>query len=304
MQSGGNVFRRIEQQVGAAQQRLDHATQQAERVRAELAANRSQETRLLAELARVRLGELDGDRVRERLDHSDREALAMLAQRDQELARLTQAGQDGARQLVALNAELDAAVAAREAAHTAREERIAATMQRLAGDDDWAAQRGHVEFTAQKAARAAEKAQLAAEDRDGKRKPYERDKLFAYLWRRRYRFPQYRALPLFATLDAWVAGLCDYDRAHRDYAMLLEIPERLGAHATALADEARREHERLAAIERQALDADGEPALRQALEEGIASPETGPLDIQKIKREARKRVSSRHGEKGRSERAG
>lgn len=45
-------------------------------------------------------------------------------------------------------------------------------------------------------------------------------------------------------------------------------------------------------------------ALRQALEEGIASPETGPLDIQKIKREARKRVSSRHGEKGRSERAG
>jgi len=267
MQSGSSVLRRIEQQVALAQQRLDVATGEVERLRADQAANRSQETRLLAELARVRLGELDGDRVRERLDHSDREAMAMLAQRDQELARWTQAGQDGAKQLAALTAELDRAVAVHEAANLAREQRIAATMQRLAGDDDWAAQRGHVEFTAQKAARAAEKAQLAAADRDRKRLPFEGDKLFAYLWRRRYRYPQYRAMPLLATLDAWVAGLCGYDQAHRDYAMLLEIPERLGAHAAALADEAKAEHQRLAAIERQALDADGEPALRQELEQ-------------------------------------
>lgn len=266
MQSGSSVYRRIEQQVATAQQRLDHATRQVERLRSDQAANRSQETRLLAELARVRLGELDGDRVRERLDHSDREALEMLAERDRELARLQQVAHEGARQLAALGAEQDRAVAAREAANAAREACIAATMQRLAGDDDWAAQRGHVEFTAQKAARAAEKAQLAAEDRDRKRQPFERDKLFAYLWRRRYRFPEYRAMPLFATLDGWVAGLCDYDRAHRDYALLLEIPKRLASHAAALADEAKAELERLAALERQALDADGEPALRAALE--------------------------------------
>lgn len=267
MQSGNSVFGRIEQQVRLAQQQLDAATQQVERTRADLAANRSQEARLLAELARVRLGELEGNRVRSRLDHSDHEAIDLLGQRERERQRLAQAVQQGARQLAAAMADLESASAARDAAAAAHDERIAATMRRLAGDDEWSTQRGHVEFTAQKAARAAEKAQQAADDRDRKRIPYEADKLFAYLWRRGYRYPKYRAMPLIATLDAWVASLCGYDRAHRDYAMLLEIPERLGRHAEALANEARAELARLESLERGALDADGEPALRAALQQ-------------------------------------
>ena len=66
-------------------------------------------------------------------------------------------------------------------------------------------------------------------------------------------------------LDDWVAGLCKYRRYHRDYAMLLEIPKRLRAHADRLAADATRETEALAKIESDALAADGVPALEESL---------------------------------------
>lgn len=266
MQSGSSVYHRIERQTASAQDRLNGATQQVEQARAALQHNRSEEARALAELARVRLGELDGDRVKARLDRSDRDALALLAERTRERDRVGFAVADGAKALAAMVAEQDRLAAACDEAAKAHEQLVAATMQQLAEQDEWAAQRGHVEFTAAKAQNAADKAQQAAADRDQKRAPYDADKLFAYLWRRRYRFPDYRAIPLIRTLDGWVAGLCDYDRAHRDYGMLLEIPKRLSAHATALQAEADAERERLAAIERRALDDAGEPARRAALQ--------------------------------------
>ncbi|MCB9876579.1 MAG: hypothetical protein H6835_03165 [Planctomycetes bacterium] len=266
MQSGSSVYRDLERQTVAAQDRLNSATQQVEQARAALQHNRSEEARALAELARVRLGELGGDRVKARLDQSDRDALALLAERTRERDRVGFAVADGAAALAALRSEQDRLAAARDAAAKAHEELVAATMQQLAQQDEWAAQRGHVEFTAAKAQNAADKAQQAAADRDHKRAPYDADKLFAYLWRRRYRFPEYRAIPLIRTLDGWVAGLCDYDRAHRDYGMLLEIPKRLAAHAAALQAEAAAELARLTALERAALDAAGEPARREALQ--------------------------------------
>ena len=109
----------------------------------------------------------------------------------------------------------------------------------------------------------------AESDREDKRRPYENNRLFSYLWRRRYRFPEYRALPLFRTMDGWVAGLCRYEEAHRDYRMLLEIPDRLRAHADKLLQEAHAETEALAGLERAALAADGVPELAAALAEQL-----------------------------------
>jgi hypothetical protein len=139
-------------------------------------------------------------------------------------------------------------------------------MQRLGQNEAYAEQRSHVAACLEQAQNADEKAAQSEADRDRKRVPFERDKLFAYLWRRRYRFPEYRALPLIRALDDWVARLCDYDRAHRDYGLLLAIPERLRAHAAALAATAAAEAAEQAALETEALRQDGVPALDEALQ--------------------------------------
>jgi hypothetical protein len=81
---------------------------------------------------------------------------------------------------------------------------------------------------------AAEKAAQAAADRAEKRKPYEADPLFMYLWRRRFGTGDYKASGLVRSLDRKVAHLVGYEDARVNYAMLMELPERLREHAERL----------------------------------------------------------------------
>ena len=107
------------------------------------------------------------------------------------------------------------------------------------------------------AAAAAEKAAQADKDLAEKRKPYDADPIFSYLWKRGYGTSAYRAGFLARYFDAKLAKLVDYDKARPNYYMLTEIPVRLRDHAT-------RQHEAIAAaksdlvaLERKALEADG-----------------------------------------------
>ncbi|MBL8729628.1 MAG: hypothetical protein JNM25_14435 [Planctomycetes bacterium] len=293
MQNGPDVAREIARQLTAAEQDVLRLGQQLQGMRAELEQLRAEETRRIAELAKVRLGELDADRITSGLDAADREALARLEARDRERARLQTAIDAGARALAGLMQERTTRVQARDAAGRARDERIAATMQRLAEVEAWQVQREHVAFCTSQAQNADDKAKQAETDRDRKRKPYEADKLFRYLWRRRYRFPDYRALPLFRTLDGWVARLCGYDTAHRDYGMLLAIPERLRAHATGLAATAAAAAEQLTALETEAMRADGVPQLDDALQQAQRRLEDNEAQLAAAERDQESRFAQR-----------
>ena len=85
---------------------------------------------------------------------------------------------------------------------------------------------------------ADKKAAQAEADREEKRKPYEADPLFMYLWRRRFGTAEYRANRLARYLDRKVARLIGYDKARANYAMLNELPVRLREHAERLKAEA------------------------------------------------------------------
>ncbi|HEV2559996.1 MAG TPA: hypothetical protein VGU45_15355 [Microvirga sp.] len=85
-------------------------------------------------------------------------------------------------------------------------------------------------------ARAAhEKAAQAEADREEKRRPYEADPLFMYLWRRRYGTRDYAAGPFVRYFDRKVAHHIGYEAARVNYALLLALPDRLREHATRLA---------------------------------------------------------------------
>jgi hypothetical protein len=85
---------------------------------------------------------------------------------------------------------------------------------------------------------AEEKAARAEADRDEKRRPYESDPLFMYLWRRGFGTRDYEAGNLVRHFDRKVAHLIGYEAARVNYAMLLELPERLREHAERLKQEA------------------------------------------------------------------
>ena len=97
------------------------------------------------------------------------------------------------------------------------------TKARLAGDKAWVAARDKVETTEAMAAAAAEKAVQAEKDLAEKRKPYDADPIFTYLWQRGYGTSAYRAGFLARFFDAKLAqarrlrqGAAELLHAHRD----------------------------------------------------------------------------------------
>lgn len=83
-------------------------------------------------------------------------------------------------------------------------------------------------------AAAERKAAQAERDLEAKRRPYEADPLFMYLWNRGFGTPRYQAIPLVRYFDRKVARHIGFDDARRNYAMLVELPVRLREHAERL----------------------------------------------------------------------
>lgn len=111
--------------------------------------------------------------------------------------------------------------------------------------------------------KAEEKAAQAEADREEKRRPYEADPLFMYLWRRRMGTRDYKAGSLVRYLDLKVAHLIGFENARVNYAMLMELPDRLRAHAERMKQEGAGEQAPLSGDRQRELAQDLAAAERQ-----------------------------------------
>jgi len=264
--SGRQALSTIEEAVGQLrgdESRLDAALQTASDQAARLRAERMEAFR---DLARLKLDALTRDAVVGELDAAERRALDLLSQRRHALERLASDRQAAAAAVAAAEAERHARAEALEKALQALADKRAEVEAR-ARDAEWATQRSRIEAAASVAAEAEKKAVQAEADREEKRKPYESDPLFMYLWNRRFGTAEYRAGPFVRFFDRKVARLVGYDKARANYVMLNEIPRRLKEHAERVRAEIEPEQARLRAVERAELVKAGVETLeRQAAE--------------------------------------
>src|SRR5262249_34551438 len=133
----------------------------------------------------------------------------------------------------------------------------AQVQKQLADNEAWKAQHAKFESAANIAQAAEDKAKQAEADRDNKRKPYEADPLFMYLWKRGFGTASYAAGNFVRFVDRWVARLVGYDTARPNYAMLNEIPLRLRDNAALREKQLEGEHGALDKLERAALESAG-----------------------------------------------
>lgn len=256
---------------------LASATEDATRLRREQADG-------YRALARLKLDALARDEVVGRLDSAERAALEALEKRKATLA-----------EIVATRAQLveamDRAEKVRDAAATRLESAVdevealsERTRERLTRDSAWIEESKRVETAEAKAAAAAEKASRSEADRDEKRKPYDDDMIFSYLWKRGYGTSDYHAGPLVRFFDAKVAGLIDYQKARPNYHMLNEIPKRLREHADRLAQAAVAARESLEDLERKALEGDGIEALEAKVAEEAEADEKADAAVEELEK--------------------
>jgi chromosome segregation ATPase len=227
-------------------QALRSAVSETERLRSERSLS-------LRELARIKLDEMAAGRLVGSLDAGEQRARQILDDYRLRIAAV-------AEQCNALQKEVTQAEAARHAA-SAEVETVLDVV-----DHDRAEAEARVQATqawrdakeardrAEAIATEAEKKAAASEAELGaKKKPYDEDPLFAYLWRRRFATSQYVGGHFARMLDRMVAEFIAYDDALPNYAALIEIPQRLKEHATAQRQAVQAPQATLAEIERHAM---------------------------------------------------
>ncbi|MEQ1752956.1 MAG: hypothetical protein ABL973_02355 [Micropepsaceae bacterium] len=243
---------------------LSSAAGEAERLRKQLAES-------FKGLALVRLDVLMRNQVVGELDAAERRALELMrshkAKLDQILIRC------GGAQSVVVSAESDyrdktAAVQSAKTPIVALQQRVESEMR---SDATWAVQQAKVKEAVDTATAADAKATQAEADRDVKRKPYESDPLFLYLWKRKFGSADYHAGNFVRFLDRKVAVLVGYDAARPNYALLNEIPARLREHAQESQALAQQADVTLENIERDALVRAGIVPMEAVLTEAEAA---------------------------------
>lgn len=251
---------RLNAQEGQLDVALRQAAAEAERLRRERAE-------ALRELARVKLGEMEAGRLLVDLDAGERRALQIMADRRDRMTAL------GEQRTIVL-AELDKAEATRDEAASRVEAALdavtsarAVAAERVRATSDWIAANATFAAADAIAGEAEKKAELSEEELQGKRRPYDNDPLFVYLWQRGYGTAAYRAGRIVHMVDKEVASFIGFLDARPNYAMLTEIPRRLREHAAERRRAAEKEHAALAAIETRAMQAAGVDDLERALAE-------------------------------------
>jgi len=245
---------------------------------------------LLRELARWRVGALaDGATLGavERLDAADRRVLATLDRRAAAVAALERSAAALAARQTERAAERERRADLAERASAVVDEAEAATQARLAADPAYVRVRDDARAAERVAIHADQKATTAEEELAAKGHTYEADPLFAYLWRRRYGTPAYRAWPLTRWLDGKVARLIGYEGSRRNYQRLQELPLRLREHAERVGTEADDALTSLASLDAAARERDGIPALEAARERATAAVDEVGAELERGEEELR-----------------
>lgn len=273
MISGRQTLASIDRSLGDEQARLEATQRRVNSVSGELVELQKSAAQNYRELARLRVDSIASGELISSLDAIEREVAALLRAREraaEELEQAIRAAEDNRQQLEQERAaQADVLEQAAEQVDAAE----AKIQTRLDADPRYQAQRRRAREAERTALHAGEKASRSEQEQQEKGRAYGNDRLFMYLWQRRYGTPDYRANPMARWLDGRVARLIGYGDASVNYARLQAIPERLREHANRVKEQAEREFESLRQLELEARVADGVPTL-----EAVESSEQDKLE--------------------------
>jgi hypothetical protein len=253
---------------------LASAAQEAERQRKQLADS-------FRSLALIRLDALVRNEIVGDLDAAERRALTLLRTYKSTLDQLLIRHGGAQSAVVAAEADHRAKTAAVEAAGEPIKVLQFQVEKTMTADPAWIAQKARLTDVTSVAQAADDKAKHSEADLGAKRKPYEADPLFMYLWKRGFATAAYKAGNFARFFDRWVARLVGYDTARPNYMHLNEIPVRLREHASELVKRVESEDRKLEEIERAALMEAGILALETKLATAEADLKTATAALAK-----------------------
>ena len=303
MLSGFEAQQSIDQayaQLRNEEARLDAGLRSASEDAARLRQERLNQLKALAELKFKRLQ--SGALVRD-LDAAEQRVKELLDRARAEVGDAARRREEAHQAILSAEAARNERAAALEAAVGALKAFEADVAARYAADADWLTLKTGLE-TAQKTHDEAEKKTKQAEDdREKKKVPYEGDRLFLYLWRRKLGTSEYASGFLVRLVDEWIARLVNYREARANYVMLIEIPARLRAHVEGLGATLDAGKQKLAAFQQEKIAAAGGVPLQQRTADARAALDAAEAEVSRAHAafnaaEAQYRAVADNGQKG------
>jgi hypothetical protein len=221
----------------------------------------------LRELARIKLDEITAGRLVNSLDAGERRAVQILDDYRLRITATAERREGLLKEVAEAETQRNAAAAAVEQALEAVETIRADTEAKVQTAPAWQDAKRAFEEAEAIAAEAEKKATNSEAELGAKRKPYDDDPLFTYLWGRKFGTRDYQGGNFARLMDRVVADFIGFNEVRANYAALIEIPLRLREHATARREEAGVRHGALSEVERRAMiDAGIEPRERTLAE--------------------------------------
>ncbi len=260
--SGRDALRYIDHVTSTLRQKTTEMNEDIGSATRRMADNRRREAEIIRQLATFRLSALRETDITQSLGSIDEKASKLLEQHESLVSQQLEVVAQLSEELSALEQSRDEQADIAAQLEDAYDKAVAETQKRLEKSDAYVAQLADVDRADNIAEKAEHKVQVAQTDRREKGVPYEKDRLFMYLWNRHFGTPDYKGSGLSKSLDGWVANLISYDKARRNYYMLLEIPKRLEEHLAVVTADAEESAQTLRKMEEQALNADGVAGAR------------------------------------------
>jgi hypothetical protein len=241
-----SALTKLRQEEGQLDTALNSATSEAEALR----RDRAQAYR---ELARIKLGEISSGRLVRNLDAAEQQAVRILENRRLRIETLNQQRKVTIAEVQQAEKDRNGAAAAVETAVDAVDTIRANAEKTVRTTAAWTDAQKAYDAADSVASEAEKKAAQSESELTSKRKPYDEDRLFSYLWQRNFGTAQYTANNFVRYMDRMVADFIGFADARANYAMLKEIPVRLREHATRQRQNAEDLKATLAAVERRAM---------------------------------------------------
>jgi regulator of replication initiation timing len=255
-----NVIANLHKEEGQLDTALRSAVAETERLRKERGE-------ALRELARIKLDEMAAGRLVSSLDAGERRAVQILDDYRLRIAATAERREGLLKEVAAAEMQRNAAAAAVEEALAAVEAVRADTEAKVQAASAWQGAKHAFEEAEAVASEAEKKAAGSEAELGAKRKPYDDDPLFTYLWSRKFGTRDYQGGNFARLMDRIVADFIGFNDVRANYAALIEIPLRLREHATARRTEAGERRAVLSDVERRAMvEAGIEPKERTLAE--------------------------------------
>ena len=217
-------------------------------------------------LAKFYLTEIDADRLDRHFDTTATKVATLLDKRDAKKAHIQTTLDEVETAVQSLESMHEQQKKDRDNAADAYEVKMLEVKGACTRMDEYGKLQSELQIATSRYDKARDRLEETSADRDEKRKPYELDRIFAYLLRVGYGTPGYDKEGLIRLCDSWLADFVGFDKAHKNYQLLLAIPDRLAEHAERLKTDIGDAEEKIDQFVDECFSESGGVPLRERLE--------------------------------------